>query len=89
MADDRNKAIEAMQRLNLPWVRIDDARAGRLLDAIPADVLVDLAIERGALVPVLVAAHDWDLYDADATTEEERLPSNTPLYRRTDGGGDG
>jgi hypothetical protein len=63
MTDARDKAITAMVDA---YERIRRSVAGRydpgdhriareLLDAIPVDVLVDLAIDRGALVPAFPA----------------------------------
>jgi hypothetical protein len=98
MADARDKAIAAMQAaensfLDDPEAYLwSDHRFGAMLDAIPADVLVDLAIERGALVQADV----WDRAPSDPDRvrvyyEDESHPADAvPLYRQvTDGGEDG
>jgi hypothetical protein len=93
MTDARDKAIAAMSKA--AWVDQDGlayrVNAGEMLDAIPADVLADLAIERGALVEVEVMGHNVRVYDmADPDGDIPAQPPTVSLYRRiTDGGTDG
>jgi hypothetical protein len=83
MADARDKAITAALATGVP---IHQGYIAEVIDAIPGDVLVDLAIERGALVE-----SGREELASTETLPDGRIRNHfRPLYRRaTDGGGDG
>lgn len=96
MADARNKAVAALLptwqdviKHNRAPCKTCERDLGRVLDAVPAEVLVDLAIERGAL-EMVAHAHQmpsgrWQAHDLPTLHMND-----VPLYRwATDGGGDG